>query len=223
MNNERKEIEYVTKIFGYGYGLPLLIWGSIGLFPPVWGFVVTPLLSSYNISESAIDTACLWSLFLFIALAIYLTVLSLKFYRRTYGRVRIEKAEKRKIGLKYCLYIAPVLVGFTAGVWIDKNIHPRVSISFLCFAIFSFVLWVVKGRGVSNHHLWLGIIILLLSLFPLLGFAPQAEVYGFDLIDYYTLLSGIYGLIVAADGFFDHLILVRTLKSLPKEEKYEFV
>ena len=222
MNNERKEIEYVTKIFGYGYGLPLLIWGSIGLFPPVWGFVITPLLT-YNISESVIDTACLWSLFLFIALAIYLTVLSLKFYRRTYGRVRIEKAEKRKIGLKYCLYIVPVLVGFTAGVWLDKNIHPPVSASFLCFAIFSFVLWFVKGRAVSNHHLWMGIIILLLSLFPLLGSARGAEVYGFSLINFYTLLSGIYGLIVATDGFFDHLILTRTLKSLPKEEEYEFV
>src|SRR5688572_19528155 len=170
MNSERKEIEYVTKIFGYGYGLPMLIWGLIGLFPPGWGFLVSPLLTSYNISQSAIDTACLVSLILFIALAIYLTVLSLKFYRSTYGRVHIEKTEKRKIALKYCLYLVPVIVGFTVGVWIDKNIHPPISISFLCFAIFSFVLWFVKGRGISNHHFWLGIIILLLSLFPLLGF-----------------------------------------------------
>lgn len=223
MNSERKEIEYVTKISGFSYGLPMVIWGLIGLFPPVWGFLVSPLLTSYNISQSAIDTACLVSLFLFIALAIYLTVLSLKFYRRTYGQVRIEKTEKRKITLQYCLYLVPVLVGFTVGVWIDKNIHPPISVSFLCFAGFSFVLWFVKGRGISNHHLWLGIIILLLSLFPLLGFVQHQEVYGFNLIDYYTLLSGIYGLIVATDGFFDHLILVRTLKSLPKEEEYEFV
>jgi hypothetical protein len=223
MNNERKEIEYVTKISGFSYGLPMLIWGSIGLFPSAWGFLITPLLSSFNISEPAIDTACLWSLFVLIALAIYLTVLSLRFYRKNYGRVHIEKNEKRKTALKYCLYVVPALIGFTAGAWLDKNIHPPISISFLCFAIFSFVLWIVKGRGVSNHHLWLGIIILLLSLFPLLGFARREEVYGFSLIDYYTLLSGIYGLIVAVDGFFDHLILVRTLKSPPKEEEYEFV
>lgn len=223
MNNERKEIEYVTKISQSGYGLPMLIWGLIGLFPPAWGFVVTPLLISFNISQSAIDTACLVSLFLLIALAIYLTVLSLRFYRTNYGRVYLEKSEKRKLTLKYCLYVVPVVIGFTAGVWIDKNALPPVSISFLCFAIFSFVLWFVKGRGVANHHLWLGIIILLLSFFPLLGFARRGEIYGFELIDYYTLLSGIYGLIVAADGFFDHLFLMRTLKSPPKEEEYEFV
>jgi hypothetical protein len=223
MNNERKEIEYVTKISQSGYGLPMLIWGAIGLFPPVWGFLVTPLLIFFNLSQSAIDTACLVSLFLVIALAIYLTVLSLRFYRKNYGRVYIEKTEKRKIALRHCLYVVPALIGFTAGVWLDKNLHLPVSLSFLCFAIFSFVLWFVKGRGVSNHHLWLGIIILLLSLFPLLGSARGAEVYGFSLIDFYTLLSGIYGLIAAADGFFDHLILTRTLKSLPKEEEYEFV
>src|SRR5688572_29215085 len=133
MNSERQEIEYVTKISGLGYSLPMLIWGLIGLFPPVWGFLIIPLLASYNISESAIDTACLWSLFLFIALAIYLTVFSLRFYRRTYGRVHIEKTEKLRINLKYCLYIIPVLAGFTVSVWIDKNFHLPISISFLCF------------------------------------------------------------------------------------------
>lgn len=222
MKSERKEIEYVTKISHDWYGLPVLIWGLIGLFPPAWAFLVTPLLTSFNISKDAIDIACLVSLALFIALAIYLTVFTLKFYRRNYGRVRIEKAEKQRMTLRYCLYVVPVLIAFSAGVWIDKNLHLPLSASIFCFAIFSFVLWFAKGRGISNHQLWLGIILLLLSLFPLLGL-PKEEVYGFDLLSYYTLLSGIYGLIVATDGLFDHLILVRTLKSLPKEEAYEFV
>ncbi len=223
MNSERKEIEYVTKISHTWYGLPMVIWGLIGLFPPVWGFLISPLLASYKIPAETIDTACLWSLFLFIALAIYLTVFSLRFYRRTYGRVRIEKLEKMKLELRNWLYIVPVLAGFTVGVWIDRNFHPPISISFLCFAIYCFVLWFARGRGISNHQLWLGIIILLLSLFPLLGFMRHEEAYGFSLLEYYTLLSGIFGLIVATDGLFDHLILTRTLKSLPQEEDYEFV
>lgn len=223
MNNERKEIEYVTEISGFGYGLPWVIWGLIGLFPPVWGFVVSPLLASFNISNETIDAAVLWVLALFIALAIYLTVFSLKFYRRTYGRVRIEKKERLLTELKYCFYMIPVILTFTVGLWTDKNIHPPVSISFLCLAGFSFVLWFAKGRGISNHQLWLGIVILLLSLFPLLGFAGQEDVYGFSTLDYATLLSGIFGLILAVEGVFDHLILARTLKSLPKEEEYEFV
>jgi hypothetical protein len=222
MNSERKEIEYVTKISHSWHGLPMCVWGLIGLFPPVWGFLVSPLLASYNIPKDVIDTACLVSLFLFISLAIGLTVFILKFYRKTYGRVQIEKYERLKVELKGWLYIVPVLIAFSGGVWIDKNINLPISISFLCFAIFSFVLWFVKGQGISNHHLWLGIIILLLSLFPLLVSSKQ-EVYGFSLLNYYTLLSGIFGLIVVADGFFDHLILRRTLKSLPKEEEYEFV
>jgi uncharacterized membrane protein YbjE (DUF340 family) len=225
MNNERREIEYVTKISGYGYGLPWVVWGFIGLFPPMWGFVVSPLLASFNIPNDTIDAACLWSLALVIALAIYLTVFSLKFYRRTYGRVRIEKRERLRNELRYCLYMIPVVIAFTAGFWADKNIHPPTSISFLCLAVFSFVLWFAKGRGISNHQLWLGIMILLLSWFPLLGFAQREEVYGFSPLDYATLLSGILGLILAVEGFFDHLILARTLKSLPQEEdkEYEFV
>jgi len=117
----------------------------------------------------------------------------------------------------------PVVIAFTAGIWADKNIHPPMSVSFLCLAVFSFVFWFEKGRGISNHQLWLGILILLLSLFPLLGFERRGEVYGFSLLEYATLLCGILGLIVVIEGVFDHLILTRTLKSLPKEEEYEFV
>ncbi len=223
MNNERKEIEYVTKISQDGYGLPMAIWGLIGLFPPVWGFVVSPLLATFNISNDTIDTACLLSLALCIALAIYLTVLTLKFYRRTYGRVRLEKKERVRTELRYWLCMIPVVIAFTAGIWADKNIHPPMSVSFVCLAIFSFVFWFEKGRGISNHQLWLGILILLLSLFPLLGFERRGEVYGFSLLEYATLLCGILGLIVVIEGVFDHLILTRTLKSLPKEEEYEFV
>jgi hypothetical protein len=218
MDSERKEIEHVTRIFGSGYGLPMLIWGSIGLFPPVWGFLVTPLLLSFNISQSAIDTACLWALFVLIGLAIYLTVVSIRFYRGSYGRVRIGRTEMVRMELKHCLYVIPALIGFTAGVWIDRNLQPPVSVSFLCFAGFSFVLWFVKGRGFSVHHLWLGLIILLLSLFPLLDL-QQVDVYSFTLTDYYVVLSGIFGLIVATDGLFDHLMLMRTLKPLPSEEE----
>lgn len=112
---------------------------------------------------------------------------------------------------------------FSVGIWADKNIHPPISISILCLAGFSFVFWFFKGRGISNHQLWLGSMILLLSLFPLLSFAQGEEVYGFSLLNYATLLSGIFGLIVAAEGLFDHLILAQTLKSLPKEEEYELV
>ncbi len=224
MNNERKKIEYVTEISGFGYGLPWVIWGVIGLFPPVWGFVVSPLLASFNISSETIDAACLLSLALLIALAIYLTFFTLKFYRRTYGRVRIEKKERLITELKYWFYMIPVILTFTAGLWTDRNIHPPTSVSFLCLAGFSFVLWFAKGRGISNHQLWLGFMILLLSLFPLLGFVRHEEVYGFSPLDYATLLSGIFGLILATKGGFDHLILARTLKSLPKEEEeYEFV
>ncbi len=223
MTNERKEIEYVTKISHDGYGLPMAIWGLIGLFPPVWGFIISPLLASLNISNDTIDTACLLSLAFFIVLAIYLTVLSLKFYRRTYGRVRIEKNEMRKMELRYWLYMIPVITAFTAGIWADKNIHPPMSVSLLCLAGFSFVFWFEKGRGISNHQLWLGILILLLSLFPLLVFERREEVYGFSLLEYATLLCGILGLIVTIEGVFDHLILTRTLKSLPKEEEYELV
>ncbi len=53
MNNERKEIEYVTKISNDGYGLPMAIWGLIGLFPPVWGFVVSPLLATLKAARYA--------------------------------------------------------------------------------------------------------------------------------------------------------------------------
>ena len=223
MNSNRQEIEYVTKISYSWHGLPMIVWGLIGLFPPVWGFLISPLLASYNIPNDVIDKACLVSLFLFIGLAIGLTVFILKFYRKTYGRVRIEKHERLKVELKGWLYVVPVLIAFSAGVWIDKNIHLPISVSFLCFAVFCFVLWFVKSRGISNHHLWLGVIILLLSLFPLLVSSKEG-VYGFSLLNFYTLLSGIFGLIVVADGFFDHLILRRTLKSLPKEEEgYEFV
>ena len=218
MNSNRKEIEHVTKIFGSGYGLPMLIWGSVGLFPPVWGFLVTPILRSFSFSQSAIDSAVLWALFIVIALAIYLTVRSVRFYRSTYGRVRIEGTQMLRMELIHCLYVIPALIGFTAAVWIDRNIQPPVSVSFLCFAGFSFVLWYFKGRGVSPHHLWLGIIILLLGLFPLLGM-PIVDVYGFTLVDYYVVLSGIFGLIVATDGLFDHLMLMRTLKPLPSEEE----
>ena len=218
MKSNRKEIEHVTKIFGSGYGLPMLIWGSVGLFPPVWGFLVTPILRSSSFSQSAIDSAVFWALFIVIALAIYLTVRSVRFYRSTYGQVRIEGAQMLRMELIHCLYVIPALIGFTAAVWIDRNIQPPVSVSFLCFAGFSFVLWYFKGRGVSPHHLWLGIIILLLGLFPLLGM-PIVDVYGFTLVDYYVVLSGIFGLIVATDGLFDHLMLMRTLKPLPSEEE----
>jgi len=223
MDKERKEIEYVTKISFDGYGLPMFIWGLIGLFPPVWGFVVSPLLAFFNIPSETIDTACLLSLALMIVSAIYLTVLSLKFYRRNYGRVRIEKKERLKTELRYWVYMIPVVLAFTAGIWADRNIHPPISISLLFLAIFSLVFWLAKGRGISNHQFWLGIGIILLSLFPLLGFAQRGEVYGFSLLEYATLLSGVFGLIVAAEGLFDHLILARTLKSLPQEEDYEFV
>ena len=218
MKSNRKEIEHVTKIFGSGYGLPMLIWGSVGLFPPVWGFLVTPILRSFSFSQSAIDSAVFWALFIVIALAIYLTVRSVRFYRSTYGQVRIEGTQMLRMELIHCLYVIPALIGFTAAVWIDRNIQPPVSVSFLCFAGFSFVLWYFKGRGVSPHHLWLGIIILLLGLFPLLGM-PIVDVYGFTLVDYYVVLSGIFGLIVATDGLFDHLMLMRTLKPLPSEEE----
>ncbi len=224
MKSERKEIEYVTKISGFGYGLPWVVWGLIGLFPPVWGFVVSPLLARFNISSGTIDEAVLWSLALFIALAIYLTVFTLKFYRRTYGRVRIEKKERLITELKYSLYMLPVILTFTVGLWMDRNMHPPTSVSFLCLAGFSFVLWFAKGRGISNHQLWLGIIILLLSLFPLFNFERNEEVFGFSTLDYASLLTGIFGLILVIEGIFDHLILTRVLKSLPsEEEEYEFV
>lgn len=223
MNNERQKIEYVTKISGFGFGLPWVIWGLIGLFPPVWGFMVSPLLASFNISSETIDAACLLSLAFFIALAIYLTVSTLKFYRRTYGRVQIEKKERLRTEFRYWLYVVPVILAFTAGLWTDRNIHPPTSLAILCLAGFSFVLWFAKGRGISNHQRWLGIMILLLSLFPLLSFVRHEEVFGFSLLDYATLLTGIFGLIVATEGVFDHLILMRVLKSLPKEEEYEFV
>src|SRR5687768_12819372 len=105
MNVEQREIEHVTNIFGSGCGLPMLIWGSVGLFPPVWGFLIAPILRSLNFSQSAIDAAVLWALFIVIALAIFLTVRSVKFYRTSYGRVRIEGTQMLKMELIQCLYL----------------------------------------------------------------------------------------------------------------------
>lgn len=219
-----REIEYVTKALSYGYGLPMFIWGLIGLFPPTWGFVVSPLLTAFNIPGETIDKACLLTLALLIVSAIYLTFLSLRYYRLNFGRVWLEKKERVRTERKYWVYMIPVILAFTAGLWVDKNIHPPFSVSLLCLAGFAFVWWFVKARGISNHQLWLGILILLLSLFPLLGLAQRGDVYGFSLLEYASLLTGVFGLIVAAEGFFDHLILTRTLKSLAREEEdYEFV
>jgi peptidoglycan/LPS O-acetylase OafA/YrhL len=93
-------------------------------------------------------------------------------------------------------------------------IHPPVDLALLAFGVGILVgLW--PERRFRVQYMVLAVLFVGASFLPLLGFWSTDPMQDPTSSDVLALCFGLY---LLAGGVFDHLLLVRTMKSLPEED-----
>jgi hypothetical protein len=108
-----------------------------------------------------------------------------------------------------------VIAAFLAGIsvlplFVRVLLNPRwlpASLTGLVLAVFLFATWWITGRF-RSHYLVMGALLAGVSLLPLFGALPGDDPYVPPIVISLTFIVG---------GVIDHLLLVRSLKPLPKE------
>ncbi len=151
---------------------------------------------------------------LLVVLALYWAIG--EYYHRTWGRVAPRRGPRDWAIM--CISAAVVLAAWVLTSLIQDRYHLPLSLFGLVLAALQLLYWWWEGRF-RSHYLWISGILVLVSLLPLTGvqFPPSAP---YNMIDKYNIDSlsvTILGIDFILGGLFDHLLLVRSLKTISED------
>jgi MFS family permease len=147
-----------------------------------------------------------FSCLLLAAIALVLYYVIGEHYERKFGRVERRPVGWRRMAVGIGTIFMVVVAVFVVELWLE----PPVRLDLL---VMGGVLLFFRRKSwrFAAHYLVMGVLIACCGLLPLFGIVsadPREELY------LTPLLLGMYLLV---GGIFDHLLLVRTMKSLPEE------
>lgn len=221
MSQYRKRIEFLTDAVSELRGLPTII---IGLFLCVLSslnYVAELNSQKPNAGGKDLTFGLLFILF-FIVFFVTIYPIIRKHYERKFGRIKAKPKTFQSM-LKNFLCYVPVILAFVFGGLIDgKHILP-FSVMILSGSLFTFALWKLHYKGVSNLLLHLSGIFLVLSFLPweklYLAITVRDDFYARASF-YNTFFMILWGISYIIWGFDDYRMIKTTLKPIGREEEY---
>lgn len=206
-----ERVRYVTENYEDLQGLARVPVGLLVL--AVWGFF---LISNFEISSKFVADVVI-TLSLLIGGVMILLFFRIKgYYRRRYGRVRVipNVFKKRRVYSGVIALVVSLLASYLA-LWMGvmENLDPFPFI-LLGLGIMEVIdRW--PERRFRPHHFVVGVLMALSGLILWLLVLSDRQ-YPDALVLH--LLTALFVLSLVVGGILDHLLLVRTMKSLPEED-----
>jgi hypothetical protein len=184
-------------------GLYFLFYGAFSLLFFDEPFFNEPFYGTIQASLAVLLTVSV------VAGVLWLHRVAGRYYERRYGHVRHRPWYEDRQPLSVVLGICVLLVLFLVN-WI---VHPPVDLALLAFGTAMFVsCW--PDRRFRLHYLIMTALFVGASFLPLLGVWSTNLMQEPSTGNVFTLFFGLYYVV---GGIFDHLLLVRTMKSIPEE------
>ena len=199
-------VRYVAANYERLQGLFRVLVGVLVLL--AWAVVISPL-GDVLASPRAADFITAGSFLLIVAGAAAFLLIK-TWYQRRYGRVRtISQYSGRRYLLRYAAGIITLVVIVAIDAYIGGlGDGPLNYLFFLMVGVGAVVDWWPERRF-RWYYLVFGVLLLLTGLLLMFGLLPDRATPG--------LFLGFLVLYLIVGGLLDHLLLVRTLKSVPEE------
>lgn len=209
-----ERVRYVTTRYEQMQGLRRVPFGLMLLAVAGFQWIVLALIPVGGIEDrylrlatSLLVNAVFVFFFLLMVVAVVLYYVIGEHYERRFGRVERRPAGwRRTAAIIGAIFIAMVVVFI-----VQLRLDPPVRLDLLAMGG-TLVFLRLKSWRFAAHYLIMGVLIAVCGLLPLFGILPADPGEGPQLM---TFLLGMYFIL---GGIFDHLLLVRTMKSLPEED-----
>ena len=225
MNQQRKNIEFMTAMSNYWFGMMEIFLGIIILF-----FVFTSIFTSSPYYEQMQGNSrnifyAVVAGFYIACIAAYIPVRN--YFRRKYGRVE-AKQELKNPALKKILIIAAAAAILSLVTRIDGAFYLPFSVTLITLSVYFVGIWYFSYRGISNTLLYCAPTIFLAGFLPwnwIYTSLAQAQ-YIFGKKEFFdTIYLGTLGLTSIISGVTTRLILSKIMNPSvgQKEEIYESI
>lgn len=219
MIDERKKIKFLTNAVGSFRGLPMMLFGLSMMILMVLNYGSELNAQKTNAAGKDLTLILLGTL---IFLAIYVVGYA-RFrahFNRKYGMAK-AKPNTIQLMLSNLAYLLPILIAFIFGDSIDASSNLPFSMTVLSLSVFTFVLWWINYRGVSNNLLYLSLIFLAAAFLPWekIFFVVTVKDDFFAEAAFYRAICSIsLGFSYFVMGFTDYRILTTMLKPIERGE-----
>ncbi|MEO8072797.1 MAG: hypothetical protein ABI686_06085 [Acidobacteriota bacterium] len=219
MINERKKLDYLTRIVGEMGGIPAVF---VGVLLLVWQildiFVYLDLLKQGVWLKLWLGSILVTA----VILLLFAKKISV-YFQEKYGLIqKLPLGGREK--LSYFFIFFTYIVGITVGSHLDARFNLPFSVTFLLMSCFIAGAWSIRYRGISNVLLYMAIGCLLLSFAPWKSFYSMLNlVEGRNTAnDFYSLIAKpIYALTFIVAGSLDYYLLTTNLKPVVSDETEE--
>ena len=200
-----QELERMRYVAANYYTLQGLRFAPLGIFFLVWAAVVGGWV---QVPASVRDFLSNWGAGVAFVFYPFIQL----YYERTFGRAGVECKPDKVSWPRFIAGTVTVLAILIGLLLLEMNLQLPVRLFGLTLAVMLFSYFWPK-RQFAMHYLAIALFAAVLSLLPLLRLEWLDTTFG-PAVTFFFLT----GMVFLIGGLFDHLLLVRTFKPLPKEE-----
>ena len=209
-----ERVRYVTENYEVLKGLKRV---PVGLMNIALG-VLLWVLQVVDIPRAPEDTYGRWAVALvfnslfYLLILLLIAALVLSFVFNDYYERRFGKVERRRFDRRRILIGATVVAGCLVAYGVDLAVRPPLRLGWLALGVVMIAhAW--PKRRFRAHYIVMSALLVAASFLPLLGIPLGDTLQGYS-----AFIVAFSGLQFVVGGIFDHLLLVRTMKSLPEED-----